>query len=259
MPTSLPASSEFTSNTQDQGDMKAVFSALRDFLAGLLGTDGATATALATLGAPLSGYVAKTTTYSAVAADKGKLIDCTGTWSLGLLAAATAGDAFCIGARNSGTGTITIDANLSETINGATTLALNPGESALVYCNGTSWVCVGTAAAAASQAEMEAGTETGLRQMSPLRVAQAIAALVDTAVPDVGASGVGLMAICVIASGSVASGATVAGSSLRAAIGSSTSEGIGTSGTPLTGTWRNCTPQTLTAGAADMGMFQRIS
>ena len=104
--------------------MKAVFSALRDFLAGLLGTDGATATALATLGAPLSGYVAKTTTYSAVAADKGKLIDCTGTWSLGLLAAATAGDAFCIGARNSGTGTITIDANLSETINGATTLAL---------------------------------------------------------------------------------------------------------------------------------------
>jgi hypothetical protein len=64
MATALPASSEFTGAAQDEGDMKAVFTALRDYLAGLMGADGVTATALATLGTALSGYSAKTTTYA---------------------------------------------------------------------------------------------------------------------------------------------------------------------------------------------------
>lgn len=144
MPTALPASSDFTGAGVTEGDFKAAISALRDFLSGLIGADGAPVTALATLGAPASGYAAKTTTYAVLAADKGKLIDATtGTWTLSLLAAATAGDGFNVSVRNSGTGVITIDPNLTETIDGSTTLAVNAGESVLIYCTGTAWVTIG--------------------------------------------------------------------------------------------------------------------
>ena len=43
---------------------------------------------------------------------------------------------------------------------------------------------LGDVGVAASQAEMEAGTETGVRRMTPARVAQAIAAL-GGATPDI--------------------------------------------------------------------------
>lgn len=144
MATALPASSEFTGAAQDEGDMKAVFTALRDYLSGLFGADGVTATAMATLGVALSSYVAKTANYTVLTTDKGKLIDATsGTWTLTLLPAATAGDAFNVSIRNSSTGVITVDPNLTETIDGGSTLAINAGESAVLYCNGTAWVSVG--------------------------------------------------------------------------------------------------------------------
>jgi microcystin-dependent protein len=143
MPTALPPSSDFTGAGVTEGDFKSAVTALRDFLSGLLGTTGATPLALSTMGAPVSGYVAKTTTYAVLAADKGKLIDCTGTWTLSLLAAATAADGFNVSVRNSGTGVITVDPNLSETIDGGATLAINAGESLILYTNGTLWVSVG--------------------------------------------------------------------------------------------------------------------
>lgn len=143
MPTALPASSDFTGAGVTEGDFKSSITALRDFLSGLLGTDGYATTALATLGAAVSGYVAKTTTYAVQAGDKGKLIGCTGTWSLALLAAATAGDGFNVSVRNNGTGVITVDPNLSETIDGGATLAINAGESLILYCNGAAWFSVG--------------------------------------------------------------------------------------------------------------------
>lgn len=144
MPTALPPSSDFTGAGVTEGDFKSAITALRDYLSGLAGTDGVTATALATLGATISGYSAKTTTYSVVAADKGKLINATtGTWTLSLLAAATAGDGFNVTVRNSGTGVITVDPNLTETIDGASTIAINASESALLYCDGTAWYSVG--------------------------------------------------------------------------------------------------------------------
>jgi microcystin-dependent protein len=145
MSTALPPSSDFTGAAVTEGDFKAALSAMRDYLSGLLGTDGAPATGLAALGAPVSGYVAKSAAYAVVAADKGKLIDCTGTWSLTALAAATAGDGFNVSVRNSGTGVITFDPNLSEAVDGGTTLAISAGESLVLYCNGTAWVTVGKA------------------------------------------------------------------------------------------------------------------
>lgn len=143
MPTSLPASTDYTGAAVDEGDFKSAITALRGFLAGLFGTDGATTTALATLGSPLSSYVAKTGAYSAVAGDKGKTFDCSGTWTFGLLAAATAGDGFTIAIRNGGTGVITVDPNLSETVDGGATLAINASESLILYCNGTGWISIG--------------------------------------------------------------------------------------------------------------------
>ena len=79
MPTSLPPSTDFTGGAVTEAGFKSSITALRDFLSGLVGTDGAIGTALATLGVPMSGSQTKTTTYAVVAGDRGDLINCTGT------------------------------------------------------------------------------------------------------------------------------------------------------------------------------------
>lgn len=167
MTTSLPPSSDFTGAAVTEGGVKSAMTALRDFLSGLFGTDGAIATALATLGAAFSASAAKTTTYAVVAADKGKVINCTtGTWSLTLLPAASAGDGFTVAVRNSGSGVITIDPYLTETINGAGTLALAADESAVLVSNGSAWLTFGYAATIdltpyKKKTDVTAGTQYG--------------------------------------------------------------------------------------------------
>lgn len=102
------------------------------------------AAALTAMGAALNGILTKTANYTAVAADRGKLIDYTsGTYNLALLAAATAGDGFVLGIKNSGTGVLTIDPSAAELIDGVATIALAAGESCLAVCNGTAWKTVG--------------------------------------------------------------------------------------------------------------------
>lgn len=92
----------------------------------------------------LNGSMAKTATYKIVAADRGKLVDCSGgSWTLDVDAAATLGAGFVFAVLNSGTGTITIDPNLSETVDGVATLAIGPGESGFAVCTGTAWRTVG--------------------------------------------------------------------------------------------------------------------
>lgn len=142
--TALPASAAFTGSTVTKAQFKQAITEQREFLAGLLGADGLAVTALATLGAALSGYVEKGAAFSVVVGNKGNLFDCTGTWTMSLLAAATAGSKFLIAVRNSGSGRITIDANASELIDGATTLVITPGRSVLLMCTGTAWVTVGS-------------------------------------------------------------------------------------------------------------------
>src|SRR5688572_1920264 len=70
-------------------------------------------------------------------ADYGKVFNCTSTFTQTLTAAATLGDGFYFTIRNNGTGVITIDPNGGETIDGATTIGLQPGESCVVWCNGS--------------------------------------------------------------------------------------------------------------------------
>ena len=87
---------------------------------------------------------AKTGAYTLTALDRSRTIDATsGTWTLTLLAAATAGNGFFFALRNSGTGVITIDGDGVESIDGEATITALPGESLLLVCNGTAWKTVG--------------------------------------------------------------------------------------------------------------------
>jgi hypothetical protein len=138
--TALPDASDLTGPITE-GDFKAALTALRDCIAGLLGTDGLAPTSLATLGALASVYSPKTAAYTVQVADRGKVIDgTTGTWTLDLPAVSSAGNGFSFILRNSGTGTITIDPASAELVDGVTTLSLLPGNASLIVCTGTAWV-----------------------------------------------------------------------------------------------------------------------
>lgn len=116
---------------------------LSAFVGGLL-NDADAPTALATLGALLNGTLTKTAGYTFVKADRGKLVDFTGAggYTLAFDAAATLG-VWAGAVRNSTSGTITLDPNLVETIDSATTVSLSPGESCFVICDGTELKTVG--------------------------------------------------------------------------------------------------------------------
>lgn len=83
---------------------------------------------------------AQTGTYSTVAGDLGKVVDCTsGTFTVTLIAAATAGSGHHLWVRNSGSGTITVDGNSSETIDGSATISLAQYEAVHLECDGSNW------------------------------------------------------------------------------------------------------------------------
>lgn len=67
----------------------------------------------------------------------------TGTGTLNLIAAGTVGNDFFVAVRNSGGGDLTVDAAGSETIDGAGTLVLRPGESTNLMTDGVTWYTLG--------------------------------------------------------------------------------------------------------------------
>ena len=82
----------------------------------------------------------KTTTYTVVAGDAGKIINCTsGTFTVSLTAAGTLGAGFNCTIWNTGDGTITIDPSSTETIDSVSTRVLYSGEGCQVVCNGSNW------------------------------------------------------------------------------------------------------------------------
>lgn len=97
------------------------------------GTIAATATATLTISN-------KTSAYTIVSGDNGKIINCTsGTFTVSLTAASSLGSGFNCWIWNTGTGAITIDPNSSETIDGVSTLILRQGEGTQIVCDGTNW------------------------------------------------------------------------------------------------------------------------
>lgn len=66
-----------------------------------------------------------------------------GLGTLNLPAAADVGNNWFVNVRNGGTGNWTIDPSGSEIINGASTLTLSPGDSAVLVTNGNDWWTIG--------------------------------------------------------------------------------------------------------------------
>ena len=82
----------------------------------------------------------KTGAYTVVAGDLGTIINCTsGTFTVSLTAAATLGSGFNCWIWNTGTGTITIDPNGAETIDGNATFVLRKGQGVEIICTGTAF------------------------------------------------------------------------------------------------------------------------
>lgn len=140
--TALPAVAEFTGSTVTEAQFKTAITNLRGFLSGLLGSDGEAATALSTIGS-LGGKVSsKTAAYTVLAADRGTVLHCSGTFTLTLTAAATLASGFSFAVINTGTGAITIDPNAAELIDGAATKVLTAGQSCIVTCTGTGFFAI---------------------------------------------------------------------------------------------------------------------
>lgn len=75
--------------------------------------------------------------------DIGKTLSCTSTFTQTFTAAATLGDGWWCAIRNNGSGVITLDPNASETVDGAATLELYPGEACICVCNGSAFTTTG--------------------------------------------------------------------------------------------------------------------
>lgn len=213
------------------------------------------------LGLVMNGKIDKGAAYTLVAADKGKVINATtGTWSLTLTAAATLGDGFTFCVLNSGAGTITIDPNASETIDGATTKVIGPGKLAIVYCDGTKFTTIGSIATGPGSG-LDADTLDGYH-------ASAFQAAGTYLTSDVGHGNVG--SFCFAArmdmnTTGITVGSTYSGSILQASgfyVDSGSLVQISTAGAALSGTWRalgSVTPVGGSNGSPRPTLFQRIS
>lgn len=118
---------------------------------------GSNATTLSSLGALGADTQAKSSAYTVVEGDRGDVLFCTSTFTLSLTAAATLGDGFSFGLVNTGTGSITIDPNGAETIDGAATLAIAPNQTTWVVTDGTVWRTVGLTSNPASDTLVPTG------------------------------------------------------------------------------------------------------
>ena len=158
--TALPSIASFTAPTVTEGEFKTALSNLHLFLSGLLGTTGAAADAQAALGALLgAGVVTKTGAYTVATADRGRVIACSGTFTVTLPDAGAVGAGFAVAIGNYGDGTITIDPFGTQTLDGAATRALASNRMMVVCAVNGEWLSVGGIGAAST-------TEAGVVQLS---------------------------------------------------------------------------------------------
>jgi len=84
------------------------------------------------------------TSYTAVAADRSSTYVWTGgAGTLTLTLASTLADNWFMFIRNSGTGALTVAGSGGNTINGSASIILQPGDSAIIVCSGTTFYTVG--------------------------------------------------------------------------------------------------------------------
>lgn len=113
---------------------------------------------------PLNGVLGKSANYPIVVADRGKLIDYTGApFTLTLPLAASAGDGYVQPVRNSAaSGNVTIARNGANIDGDASDIAVAPGESFFLVCDGTAWKTVGRKVADTFESSARTITASGL-------------------------------------------------------------------------------------------------
>lgn len=82
--------------------------------------------------------------FTVMLSDRARIYNFTGgAATVALQTASTYGDNFFFGVANNGSGAVTIDPAGVETIDGASSIDINPGESTLIMTNGSTWITVG--------------------------------------------------------------------------------------------------------------------
>lgn len=144
--TILSTSSSATNPAATEGDVKSFLTNIRDFISDLLGTDSSKKSdVLKQISAPMASSSSKSTSYTVQESDRGKVVVVTGAGgvTLNIQAAATLGDGFLFGVVNNSSGTVTIDPNLGEQINGATSYVMQATETIIVFCDGSKFLLFG--------------------------------------------------------------------------------------------------------------------
>jgi hypothetical protein len=155
----LPASTAFTDSAVTEGGFKTAISDQRGYLAGLLGADGTIATGQSTLKTLCGAANARSAgSYSLLATDRGKVIHVTGSGASAFTVPTTATADFGVGwacaIRNDcSSGDITLTRSSTDTIDGATSVVLSPGQSSILAITAAGkWVTIGKGATAATEA-----------------------------------------------------------------------------------------------------------
>lgn len=249
----IPSIASFTGASVTEGEFKTALSNLHLFLAGLLGTDGTQAGGQAALGALLgAGSATKTAAYTVTSADRGKVIACSGTFTVTLPDASAVGSGFALAVANYDTGTITVDPFSAQTIDGATTKTLSANTMLVACAVSGEWLTVGgmtlPTASTSTAGIVQLSTSTESTSTTLAATPSAVKAAYDLAAgkaaashthsqyldTDIGHDDVG--SLCLVRwpkSGTPSSpGATISGASIRATDVSSSS------GPTLSGTWR---------------------
>lgn len=139
----IPSITDFTGSGITEGEFKAALTGLHAYLVGAIGSAGTQSASLAALGAILgAGSVSKSGTYSVVAADRGKIIECTGTWTLTLPDASAVGNGFAVVVANVGTGNITLDPYASQTLDGQATKIVPTRQTVICTAVSGNWITV---------------------------------------------------------------------------------------------------------------------
>ena len=140
----IPSIASFTGPSVTEGEFKTALSNLHLFLTGLLGTDGTQAGAQAAMGALLgAGSATKTAAYTVTSTDRGKVLACSGTFTVTLPDASAVGSGFAVAVANYDTGTVTVDPFSAQTIDGATTKELGANTMLVACAVSGEWLTVG--------------------------------------------------------------------------------------------------------------------
>lgn len=268
----IPSIASFTGASVTEGEFKTALSNLHLFLTGLLGTDGTQAGGQAALGALLgAGSSTKTASYAVASTDRGKVIACSGTFTVTLPDASAVGSGFAVAIANYGTGTVTVDSFSTQTLDGASTRTLAASRMMVVCAVAGEWLSVGGIGAAST-------TEAGVVQLSTATdststtlaaTPSAVKAAYDLAASKAEAShthsqyldtdiGHNIVGSLVMAKQAI-TGTSTAGSTLPgAALFSCSASGVGST-VVLNGTWRCLGYASGNTGPDAVTLWQRIS